>query len=252
MRLYLLLSFLALTVCGLCEETSPHLQPETDKIPITFTVILDPMEKVEVFPEIFEEIETIPFRMGQSFKKGDLLLRMKNQFYASQLEKTIKALEFAEEDLKIKESLHKDKLISTLELLQTELNLATAKSNLDEAARNYQWTIVIAPFDGKIGAIHVREHERPVRQKSMMNIFNDHKIIAKFLIPAYLLPKFHIGQILPIYIRDRHKSFPARLIRLGGEINPVSLKVNVEAEIDNPDGAIIPGMSSFFEFNINN
>lgn len=223
-----------------------HVPAEKD--PLMFTVILDPIEKVEVFPEIFEEIETIPFKLGQSFKKGDLLLKMKNDFHTSQLERTIKALEYAEEDLKIKESLYKDKLISTLELLQTELNLAISKSNLEEATRNYQWTIVFAPFDGKIGAIYVREYERPLRQKPMMSIFNDHKIIAKFLIPADLLPLFYIGQSFPIYIRDLQKSFPAKLIRIGGEINPVSLKVNLEAEIDNPEHVIIPGMSSFLEF----
>lgn len=210
------------------------------------TVILDPIEKVEFFPGVIEEIETIPFRLGERFKKGDLLLEMKNRVYEAGLNKTFSALKFAEEDLKIKESLYKDKLISTLELMQTELNLSTALSNFAEATRNYQLTQIHAPFDGKIGFVYVREHERPSPQKAMLEIFNDKKILAKFLIPATLLPEFYLGQTLPIYVKDINRTFFATLTRMGGEINPVSLTVNMEALIDNSDRILIPGMASHF------
>ncbi|MCE2982424.1 MAG: efflux RND transporter periplasmic adaptor subunit [Parachlamydia sp.] len=218
---------------------------EPQRVPVT--VILDPLERVEIFPEIFEEIEKIPYRLGESFRKGDLLLKMKNQFYISQRQKALKGLEFAKENLKIQESLYKDKLISTLEIIKAEGDLATAQNNLDEATRNLDATIVIAPFDGKIGLISVREYERPVRQKSMMQIFNDRVILAKFFIPAHLLPRFSIGQTLPIFVKDLQKKFPAKVTRIGAEINPVSLTVNLEAEIENWDGSLIPGMSSYLE-----
>lgn len=223
----------------------PSQTVEDGYVPIT--VILDPFQKVEIYPEIFEEIESIPFKLGQSFKKGDILLKMKNRFYETQMQKALKGVEYAKEDLKIKESLYKDKLISTLEILQTEFNLATAKNSLEEANKAYQSTVIIAPFNGKIGAIHVTEYERPVRVKSMMDIFDDSKIIAKFIIPAYLLPHFSIGQTIPIFIKDLNETFSAKLIRIGAEINPVSLTVNLEAEIDNENGIIIPGMASSFE-----
>lgn len=209
------------------------------------TVILDPVESVEVYPEVIEEVEETPFKLGQSFKEGDILLKMKNQPYLSQLDKAKAGLDFAAEDLKIKESLHKDKLISTLELLQTELNLAIAQSAFDEAYRNYMLTMVIAPFDGKIGYISVNKYERPVRQKVMMRIFNDKTITAKFLINSHLLPRFQLGQSLPVYVQDLRQSFQANLTNIGCEINPVSSKVKMEAEIDNSDGVIIPGMASY-------
>lgn len=220
-----------------CEETKSN--------EIIIPVILDPLESVEIYPQLFEEIEEIPFHLGQSFKKGDLLLRMRNQFYKTQLEKTKVALEFAEEDLKIKESLFKDKLISNLDMIQARMNLATAESNLAETARLYNQSFVLAPFDGKIGSIQVRKYERPIPQKSMMSIFNARTIIAKFLISAHLLSQFQIDQTIPITIVDLNQTIPAKLIRIGREINPVSLKVHMEAEIDNFDGAIIPGMASF-------
>lgn len=227
------------------EEDQPLLLEENREV--TVNVILEPIEKVEVFPEIFEEVEKIPFRLGQSFKKGDVLLKMKNDYYLAQVKKTFKAVEFAQEDIKIKESLYKDKLISTLELLQTELKLEEARSNLEEAMRNYNATLIIAPFDGKIGAIHVSEFERPVRQKAMMLIFNDKNIIAKFIIPAHLLSKFKLGQTIPIYVKELDKTIDSKLIHIGAEINPISFTVNLEAEIDNENGELIPGMASFLE-----
>ncbi|MBA2369224.1 MAG: efflux RND transporter periplasmic adaptor subunit [Candidatus Protochlamydia sp.] len=224
--------------------------PAEEKPVIKITVILDPLERAEIFPEIFEEITTIPFKLGQKFKKGDLLLKMNNFYYISQVKKGLKNVELAKEDLKIKESLHKDKLISTLDLLQVELNLATAQSALDEAKKNLQSTVIIAPFDGKIGSLNVREYERPARQKAMMEIFNDRYIIAKFYIPASMLPRFTLGKTIPIHIKALNKVFPAKLIRKGAKINPVSLTINLEAEIDNFEETIIPGMESYLELDL--
>lgn len=229
------LFFLLLPFLGFAEELPQAM----------ITVILDPVESVEVYPEVYEEVEIIPFKLGDSFNEGDLLLKMKNQAYISQLEKAKAGLDFATEDLKIKQSLYKDKLISTLELLQAELNLATAQSAFDDAYRNYMLTMIRAPFDGKIGYVSVKKYERPIRQKAMMRIFNDKTITAKFLIPSRLLSRFQLDQSILVYVRDLGRSFPAKLTNIGSEINPVSLKVNVEAEIDNSSGIIIPGMASY-------
>jgi multidrug efflux pump subunit AcrA (membrane-fusion protein) len=221
--------------------------PVEENSKITVMVILEPYQKVEVYPEIFEEVECIPFKLGESYRKGDLLLKMKNQFYASQLTKGLKGLEFAKEELKIKESLYKSALISFIELAQAEFNLAAAKAAFDEAERNFQASFVLAPFDGKIGAIRIREFERPIRQKSMMALFNDKILLARFIIPSSLLHNFSIGQIISVTIKDLNKSVPAKLIRIGAEINPVSWTINLEAEINNFDGSLMPGMASFFE-----
>jgi membrane fusion protein, multidrug efflux system len=231
------------------EEKSIQNPPPPPQVlsSIMIPVILAPSQKIDVYPEIFEEVQSLPFKLGQSFKKGDLLLKMKNGFYEAQLNKALKGVEFAKEDLRIKESLYKSTLISTLEFLQGELNLVTAIAAQDEAERNYQATLILAPFDGKIGAIHVRKYERPVRYKSMMEIFNDKTLTAKFIIPASLLPRFAVGQPLLIFVKDLNRTVPAQLTYIGAEINPISWTVNLEAEVDNTGGSLMPGMASFFE-----
>lgn len=234
---------LPLDVANLLEE-----EPKIEANPkMTVLVILEPYHRVEIYPEITEEIEQIPFKLGESFKKGDLLLKMKNQLYISQLAKALKGVEYAKEDLRIKESLYKSTLISTLELFQSQYNVTTAEAVAAEAERNFQMSFVLAPFDGKVGAVHIREFERPIRQKSMLEIFNDRIMIAKFIIPSNLLHHFSIGQMIPVFVKDINKTIPAKLIRIGAEINPVSWTVTLEAEIYNFDGMLMPGMASFFE-----
>jgi RND family efflux transporter MFP subunit len=218
-------------------------KPEVPKIIIP--VILDAYERIEIFPEVFEEVESVPFKLGQHFKKGDLLIRMKNFAYKSQVDKALAGVDYAVEDLRVKESLRQSNLISLLDLMQAKFNLATAITQRDEALRNYQATVIFAPFDGRVGALRIREYERPSRQKSMMEIFNDRKIIARMIIPSSLLPQFGIGQKIRIVIRDLNETVTARVTRVGAEINPVSGTINVEAEIDNLDGRLIPGMVSF-------
>jgi membrane fusion protein, multidrug efflux system len=208
--------------------------------PLTIPVILDAHERVLVYPALFEEIESIPFKLGQHFKKGDVLLKMRNALYKSQLEKAYLATDVAIEDLRVKKSLQEDNLISLLELLQSKANLAAASALKEEALRNFQATRILAPFDGKIGGIFTRVNERP-----LMEIFNDKKIIAKLIIPSTLLTRFQIGQIIPIYVKDLERSFAAKIIRIGAEINPVSGTVDMEAELDNQDQSLMIGMPSF-------
>jgi len=225
-------------------QTAPNPSlPEYSAIVIP--VILDASERAEIFPEISETVESIPFKLGQRFKKGDILLKMKNYVYRSLLDKAILGIDYAKEDLRVKESLRESNLISQLELMQSKFNLATAQAQKDEASKNYKATMVIAPFDGRIGALHIREYERPVPQKSMLEIFNDRKIIARMIIPSSYLPQFAIGQKIRIYVRDLGRKVGARVKHIGAEINPVSGTVNLEAEIDNSDGTLVIGMVSF-------
>lgn len=230
-------------------ETPPK-EPTIKQIEIP--VILDAYERAEIYPEVIEVVEHIPFRLGERFKKGDLLIQLKNNYFKSQVEKTISGVEYAAEDVRVKESLRKSNLISLLELMQSKYNLATAQAQKDEALKNYYATVIIAPFDGTVGAVRVREYERPIPQRPMMDIFNDRIIIAKLIIPSAYLSYFSIGDEIPIYIKDLGRTVEARVQRIGTEINPVSGTVNLEAEIDNFEGDILIGMISHFTLKVRN
>lgn len=239
--------FLALLIVSMNEPSGDGEDVSLERyIPsVMIPVILDASERAEIYPIIFDEVLEIPYRLGQSFKQGDLLLRMRNDVYKAEYQKAKHAVDLATEDLRVKESLQASNLISVLELLQSRASLSMANAQMAEALRNYKSTLIIAPFDGKIATIHTRLYERPLQQRSMLEIFNDKVLIARLIIPASSLSRFFIGQEVPIFVKDVNKTVTAKIIHIGAEINPVSNTVNIEGEIDNADGGLMMGMVSF-------
>ena len=211
---------------------------------MTFPVILEPIERTDVYPEINARIKAINVKMGDSFQTDDLLLRMENKVYYAQVEKTEKAVEKTKEDLSVKKSLYEKKLISYLELVGAEASLAEAEADYAIAHKNLISTIIIAPYSGKVAAVNARQYEIPPKDKPMLELINDKVLLAKFIVPASLQNNFKKGDTVYIYVKDLNKAFPATIARVGAEINPVSYTINVEAEIDNSKGDLTTGMAS--------
>ncbi|MFQ5729701.1 MAG: efflux RND transporter periplasmic adaptor subunit [Waddliaceae bacterium] len=244
MKAQQLLPFINIVILGFIGSLPANSNDISEPETMTFPVILEPLERTEIYPEVNARIEVIKVKMGDSFKEEELLLRMENKVYYAQVEKTKKAIEKATEDLSVKKNLYEDGLISYLELLESEANFAEAEADYEIAHKNLTSTIIIAPYDGKVATVYARLHEIPPKEKPMIEILNDRTLLARFIIPATYLTKLKKGNPVFIYIKDLDQILPATIARVGAEINPVSYTINVEAEVDNSQGKLASGMAS--------
>ena len=116
------------------------------------------------------------------------------------------------------------------------------------AAQNLSHTQVLAPYSGRVVAVNVADGEYPNREfhykdKPLIEIVNDTKMLAKVLVPANLLSQIHLGQLLTVRVNETGQTVSGKLTRIGAMIDPVSSTVPIEAEIDNANGALIGGMT---------
>ena len=151
---------------------------------------IQPVVQVKISPEVSGEIIDLPVKEGQHVKKGELLLKIKPDFYAASRNsseanylaslagKTTAAasLQKAEAELKRNEELFNKKLISesnileiqtTYQIAKAQLESAThqvamAKAALDKAKEDLSKTTIYSPLDGTVSKLNSQLGERVV------------------------------------------------------------------------------------------
>lgn len=147
---------------------------------VTATGKVQPEVEVKITPEVGGEIIAIPFKEGTTVKKGDVLVKIKPDFYQAQVEQMEASLTGAqavavqskaqllkaEEDFKRSEDLFAKKLISDADFTVAKTSLDVAHANYDNAQaqiRSTQGTLsqvreqlskttIYAPMDGTISS----------------------------------------------------------------------------------------------------
>ncbi len=147
---------------------------------VTATGKVQPEVEVKITPEVFGEITTLPYREGASVKKGDVIVKIKPDFYQAQVEQQAAAvaaaraaaensqvqLEKADADLKKYQDLYDRKLVSDFDYVSyktaydgAKANRASALAQVDEAEGllsqakdSLSKTSIYAPMDGTVSS----------------------------------------------------------------------------------------------------
>jgi HlyD family secretion protein len=157
---------------------------------VTATGKVQPETEVKISPEVAGELIQIAVVEGQPVKKGDLLVRIKPDFYKAQLEQQEAALASAraasvlsqarltkaEQDFKQANDLYQKQLISDAEFTSAQTNLNVAKADyesslaqirrtegsVDQSRDQLAKTTIYSPMDGSISSLTSEEGERVV------------------------------------------------------------------------------------------
>ncbi|MBX3738221.1 MAG: efflux RND transporter periplasmic adaptor subunit [Candidatus Didemnitutus sp.] len=157
---------------------------------VTATGKVQPETEVKISPEVAGELIQIPVVEGQTVKKGDLLVRIKPDFYKAQLEQQEASLASArassvlsqarlvkaEQDFKQANDLYQKKLISDADFTSAQTNLNVAKADyesslaqirrtegsVDQSRDQLNKTTIYSPMDGSISSLTSEVGERVV------------------------------------------------------------------------------------------
>lgn len=217
----------------------------------SFQVTIDPRHRTALSAEVVSRVQKINKKMGESIKKGELLIKLNDVLFVSNLKKAESALDRAKVQLAAKKQLFHDNVASLFELKEGESDVATAQADLAMAKRNLEATSILAPFDGKVIAVSIEEHETPQIGKTLIEVVDDKVLIARFLVPSSLLPKLKPGTPFEIVIRETGEKIPAKVSRIGSVIDPSSGTVKIEADINNSSDSLRTGMTGRAVFNFN-
>ncbi len=178
---------------------------------VTATGKIEPEFKVVITPEVSGEIVALPVKEGQRVKKGELLVKIRQDQYLAQRDRALANLASARANLNIQKiqlqkiesdyirilELYRKGLSSDSELEALKAQLETTKAQLQsaestvqqmeamvkEANENLAKTTIVSPMDGVVSQLNIKLGERVLgtgftQGSNMMTIADLSKMVA--------------------------------------------------------------------------
>ena len=193
--------------------------------------------------EIGAKVNRLPIAEGAPFQAGQLLISFDCSVQQAMLNKSAAELDAARQTHRTNQRLAELNSVG-----QLEVNLSRAAENRAGADVGANKAVlakcnITAPFSGRIAEQKVREQQFVQPGQPLLDIIDDSVLELEFLVPSRWLSWLKVETKFQVQIDETRKSYPAKFIRIGARVDPVSQSVKVAAAIDGKFPELIAGMS---------
>ncbi|WP_283193225.1 efflux RND transporter periplasmic adaptor subunit [Rhizobium sp. AN80A] len=195
-------------------------------------------------------IATLPFKEGESFRKGDILATFECGDIQAQLKSAEAAMAAAKIALANDERLARSNAAGKFEVEISRAKADQAAGEADAYRSKLGRCTIKAPFDGRIGAMPSRAHETPEPSRPIMHVVASNDLLVDVLVPSVWLRWLREGQQFSLSVDETAKTLPIDIVRIGATVDPVSQTVKVTGRFSGDAAGILPGMSGPTQFRI--
>ena len=204
---------------------------------------LTPREFTTLSSEIAARIDRITTRVGDHFKRGDILVQFDCAIPNAQRDRAEAVAQQSEKAVAINRRLLELKSVGQLELEVSQAELAKARADLAVAQSTVSKCAIAAPFSGVTVEQKGREFQYATPGQPLLDVLDDDALDVELIAPSRWLSWLKIGAVFEVQIEETEKSYQARVTRLGGRVDPVSQSIRVIGEITDPAPELMAGMS---------
>ncbi len=268
----LLLAGISSAACGSKEATNDHaiepvtvmtklvgLQPISDYAAYAGTV--QPLESVRLATKVTGWIAEIPFEEGESVRRGQILVKLRNRDLEAQrsraqatLQEASVDFENAETNLARIQALYAGEAATRKELDDMKSAYASARarkvaaeSGLLTIDETIKYSEIRALFDGVVSRKFLDVGDLVSPGQPILEFENSARIKVVALVPEQDIQKFSIGDTLRLQIESANigsngREVPAIVHRIAPAADPNSRKFEIQVLADNPGQVIKSGM----------
>jgi len=193
--------------------------------------------------ELNAKISELPFKEGQAFKVGQVLVVFDCATQQAQFQKTKAVLSIADRNYQTNKKLLALGSVGRVEYENSYSEYLKTKAENDELASVLARCNVLAPYSGLIVEQKVRAQQYVQAGQPILDILDNSSLELEFVAPSKWSPWLIQGYKFEIKLDETGKSYPAKITRVNGKIDPVSQTIKVAAVIDGEFKEISPGMS---------
>jgi len=211
-------------------------------------VQLAPAQFTTLSAEIAARIERLPYREGQRFGRGEVLVQLDCAMYRARLDRAeAEALE-ARGTHEVNERLQGMGSISLLEIGVSAARKAVTEADVRLMRTMVERCVIRAPFAGRVVQQTARAHQYVAEGQTVMEILDDRTLEVEMMLPSQWVRWLAPGLGFEVRIDEIGASFPATVDRIGARVDPVSQSVRVFGVIASQDSRLMAGMSGVAVF----
>lgn len=191
-------------------------------------------------------IDTLPFREGDRFKKGEVLVAYDCALNRARLERAVLAESAARKKQAVAEQLETLKSISRSDVEQARATVAVARAESNAERVLVDRCTLTAPFAGRVGETYVRASESVAEGEKLISIYDDSAFELEAIVPSRWLAWLKPGSPLRLTVDETGRTYVAAVANIAGAVDPVSQSVKIIGRLSDSPAAtqdLLPGMS---------
>jgi membrane fusion protein (multidrug efflux system) len=193
--------------------------------------------------ELSEKILKLPFRDGQKFKKGDVLVMFDCGVQEAQLNKSKAELSIAERNATTKEKLLKLGAVGRVEYENSLSEFQKVKAQVSEIEVILSRCVTRAPYHGHVVEQRVHPQQFVSAGQPLLEIIDNSALELEFIVPSKWSSWLSENNQFNIHMDETNKDYPAKVTQVGARIDPISQTIKVRAAIQGDFLDLRPGMS---------
>jgi membrane fusion protein, multidrug efflux system len=204
---------------------------------------LVPVHAATLSSEIAARIDGIATRIGDRFRKGDVLVSFDCALPNAQLTHAQAALTEASRNYEINRRAVAQKTTAQLELDIPAAEVLKAKADLTAAETLVSKCSIAAPFAGVTVDQKMHAFEYATPGQPIVAVVDDRALEVELTVPARWLGWLKPGTPFQFKVEESGKSYPGKLVRLGGKVDPASQSLRAIGEVTGEAPELLPGIS---------
>jgi membrane fusion protein, multidrug efflux system len=247
--LVLAIVFGVLTLSLEAHEADNFARPFLDARP-EIRAYLVPKQRAPITTRLDAEIVEITVHEGDVVSAQQTLLTFDCAALTAQWSKASAVLNAAKDRYLVMKELLELNSVGSLETKASLSELESATADVDFYEASMHGCVITAPFAGKVSKLEVRAHQFVLEGHPLMEIIDNQRLEMEMVLPSIWLSWLRPGSPFSIKIDETGKKYPAKVIRVGAEADPVSQTFKAIGSINGVYPELVPGMSGAVVFNL--
>lgn len=254
-RMVQLLIFVWGLLCPVLGGAAPSGDPAVPPASMSPSALQAANLRAQILPKQFTtlsnelpaRIEKIYVAEGGRFKAGETLITLDCTLQRAQQEKARAALTAAEKLSSVNAKLAEMKTLGGLEVVTSAAEAAKARAELSLMTATVSKCTITAPFAGRVAEQKAREFQYLQAGQPILDILDDSRLEIEFIAPSVWLKWLKTDLLFTLRVDETQKNHPARILRVGARVDPVSQSVKVTGTFTQPSAELLAGMSGQVE-----
>lgn len=217
------------------------LRPQPFSEIVSATGALEADEQITLRTEIAGVVEEIFFQEGQAMKKGQPLIRLRDDDQKATLARALAQKEYASNNAKRLQQLFEKKAISQADYDEAASQAKVAEAEAEVARVALEKTHVDAPFDGVVGLRSISFGAYLEAAAAIAEFRKLDSLKLDFSVPERYLPFLKEGLNVTFTVAGRGESFPAVVYAIEPGVDIRTRTVRLKARAAQPANPLLPG-----------
>lgn len=216
--------------------------------PSTIRGLVKATAQATLASQVQGRISQLPFKEGQRFEKGALLVSLDCSKYEAELASVQAEYRGKKKTYENNLRLAKHQAVGELELAVSHTDAEKAFASVKVAQVTVNGCTVRAPFPGRVVKMIVNEHESVFPNDQLISLLDDSLLEIELILPSKSLAWLKVGTPFEYAVDETGVRYPAVVQDIGANVDPASQTVKVKGLFRTQPDNVLAGMSGTASF----